>query len=424
MGPQRDDVWRETRIIDHFATNGPPVQWRVPVRAGYVGPAVVSGRVFLMDRKAGPPVKRVKGDRSVPKIPGNERVLCLDARTGDVVWEQSYDCPYTIAYPSGPRATPIVSGDVVFTLGSMGDLRAQKATDGQLLWVRHLPGEFHTEPPVWGYASHPLLDGERLIVPVGGTNSALVAFQASDGREVWRALSAEEIGYAPPVLRTIAGRRQVIFWHPDAISGLDPATGKLLWSHQYPIEGRLQRPEVTIAAPRFHDDEVFLTSFYHGCVLLRVPRAGSEAAVIWNRHSSKNTEFNDGLHTVMSTPFIQEGCIYGIGAMGELRCLDLTSGDRRWESLEVFDGKGGFFASAFIVQQADRQWIWNDHGELILGKISPEGFAVISRARLLDPIENTRGRDVLWCHPAFADRCMFVHNGRELLCLDLAAHDA
>jgi len=421
LGPQRDGVWRETGIIEKFDTNGPPVKWRVPVRAGYVGPAVAGGKVFLLDREAGMPAARQPGDRSMPTIPGNERVLCLDAATGRTIWEQAYDCPYAIDYPAGPRATPVISGGRAYTLGAMGDLRAYEVANGKLIWSRSLTKDFATEPPVWGYAAHPILDGDRLIVPVGGTNAALVAFHKDTGVEVWRALTAREIGYAPPVIREVAGRRQLIFWHPDAINGLDPATGELLWTHKYPVEGKPQRPEVTIALPRVDGDRLFLTSFYQGSLLLQVPRAGAEAQVVWNRRSTKQSEVTDGLATVMSTPVIRDGHLYGICAFGELRCLDLATGDRRWESLEVFGGEGGFFATAFIVEQGDRYWIWNDHGELLLGRLSPTGFELISRAKLLEPVESTRGRNVLWCHPAFANRSAYLHNGRELLCLDLAA---
>jgi outer membrane protein assembly factor BamB len=422
LGPQRDGVWRETGLIEQFDTNGPPVKWRVPVQAGYVGPAVADGRLFLLDREAGKPAERPPGDRSPPMMPGHERVLCLDASTGRTLWERTYDCPYAIAYPAGPRATPVISGGRAYTLGAMGDLRTLNATDGQLLWSRNLPREFHTEPPVWGYAAHPILDGDRLIVPVGGTNAAIVAFHKDTGAEIWRALTAREIGYAPPVIRELAGRRQLIFWHPDAVNGLDPATGELLWSHPYPVGGQPQRPEVTIAMPRFDGDRMFLTSFYQGSLLLQVPRVGEEPKVVWNRRSTRRSEVTEGLATVMSTPVIRDGHLYGICAFGELRCLDLATGDRQWESDGVFGGAGGFFATAFIVEQGDRYWIWNDHGELLLGRLSPAGFARISRAKVLEPVETTRGRDVLWCHPAFANRSAYVHNGRELLCLNLAAN--
>lgn len=420
MGPERDGVWRETGLVDSFGSDGPPVRWRVPVKAGYVGPAVAQRRVYLLDREAGKPQERARGDRSVPQMPGNERVLCLDADTGKTLWEHVYDCPYRIAYPSGPRATPVVQGGRVYTLGAMGDLRCLDAASGTVIWANSLATAYQADPPVWGFASHPLLDGTRLIVPVGGSNSAVVAFDTATGREVWRAQQTPEIGYAPLVIQEIAGRRQLLFWHSDAVSGLNPTNGEVHWTHPYPVVGKPQRPEVTIARPRVEGDRLFLTSFYQGSLLLRVPSVGGSPEVIWNRRSAKQSEMTDGLHTVMSTPVIRDGFVYGVCAFGELRCLDLKTGDRVWESLDLFPGKGGFFAHAFIVPQGDRCWFWTDQGDLVLGRLSPRGLDVVSRAHVLDPIENTRGREVLWCHPAFAQRRAYVHNGRELICLDLS----
>lgn len=427
MGPQRDGVWRETGLLDRLPTNGPTVIWRAAVNRGYCGPAVAGGRVYLLDRVQGKPPERKPGDRSLPSIPGNERVLCVDAATGRTLWEHTYDCNYRISYPSGPRATPLVSGGRVHTLGAMGDLRCLNATNGAVLWKRDLATDYAGEPPVWGYAAHPLLEGDRLICTVGGTNSAVVAFDAATGRELWRALTAREIGYAPPIAHTIAGRRQVIVWHPDGVAGLDPATGQTLWTHAYPVGGKPQRPEVTIAMPRLAGSRLFLTSFYQGSLLLDL--GTPEPSVVWNRRSRKKSEFEEGLHTTMCTPVIRDGQIYGFCGFGELRCLDLATGDRRWESREATTLPGtnaapSLFGHAFIVEQGDRHWLWNDQGELILARLRPEGYSELGRARLLPTIEHTRGRDVLWCPPAFAGRRMYVHNGRELICVSLAATDA
>src|SRR5262245_36375242 len=130
MGPQRDGVWRETGIMQKFPEAGPEVRWRTAVNKGYCGPAVVSGRLYMMDRKPGPPLERKKGDKSIPVAAGDERVLCLDAQTGKQIWEHSYDCPYRIGYPAGPRATPIVADGRVYTLGAMGDLLCLDARAG------------------------------------------------------------------------------------------------------------------------------------------------------------------------------------------------------------------------------------------------------------------------------------------------------
>jgi len=419
LGPQRDGVWRETGIVQQFAPDGLPVRWRVAINPSYVGPAVAEGRLFLLDRLAGKPPERQPGKPVVPAIPGQERVLCLDVQTGATLWQHTYDCAYRIAYPNGPRATPLVAAGRVFTLGAMGDLRCLDASTGKLVWARSFMPDFHLEePPLWGWSGHPLLEDNRLICLVGGTNSAVVAFDPSTGKEIWRALTAQEVGYAPPMVYEVAGRRQLLVWHPDAVAGLEPATGRVLWSQPYPVGERPQRPEVTVATPRWDGHRLLLTTFYHGSLLLE-PEA-DRARVVWNRRSTRNSEMNDGLHSVMCTPLLRDGYIYGVCGFGELRCLEIATGDRKWETYAATGGERGLFANAFLIAQGDRCWLWNDHGELILARLAPTGYTEISRAKLLDPLENTRGRDVLWCHPAFANRSAYLHNGKELVCVSLA----
>jgi outer membrane protein assembly factor BamB len=419
MGPHRDDIWRERGVVQSFPTNGPPVVWRAPIDGGYSGPAVVGSRLFVLDRPTGTSQAPVAGESAPPKAPKSERVLCLDAATGKTIWEHSYPCPYNIGYPGGPRTTPTVADGRVFSLGAMGDLLCLRAENGDVIWTRNFPETYKTKPPAWGWAAHPLLDGDRLICLVGGSNSAVVAFAKDTGKELWRALTAVEIGYAPPVIYTIHGRRQLVIWHPDAVSGLDPETGKLLWSQPYPVGGEPKRPEVTIAMPMLEGDRLFLTCFYQGSLLLQIGPEGPK--IIWNRRSSSGEQMNDGLHTVLGTPVFKDGCIYGVCGFGELRCLDAQTGDRKWETYAATGGHKGFFANAFLTAHEDRTFLWNDQGELIIAKLKPDGYEEISRAKLLEPLEKTRGRVVTWCHPAYANRCVYVHNGKELICVSLAA---
>jgi outer membrane protein assembly factor BamB len=418
MGPRRDDVWRETGLVQKFPTNGPAVLWRTAIQGGYSGPAVVGNKLFVLDRPASPERQSEQGSPEGAKAPKNERVRCLDAGTGATVWEHSYPRSYEIGYPGGPRTTPTVSDGKVFTLGAMGDLLCLEASDGAVLWSRNFLKEYTAKPPVWGWAAHPLLDGDRLICLVGGSNSAVVAFQRDSGKELWRSLNAVELGYVPPVIYTIHGQRQLIIWHPDAVSGLEPETGKVIWSHPYPVGGEPKRPEVTIALPRVEGDRLFLTCFYQGSMLLQLAPQGPK--MLWNKRSTSEESFNQGLHTVLGTPLFENGFIYGVCGYGELRCLDAQTGERKWETYAATGGQKAFFANAFLTRQADRTFLWNDQGELIIAKLKPEGYEEISRAKLLEPLEKTRGRVVTWCHPAYANRCAYVHNGKELICVSLA----
>ena len=421
LGPERNGVWQATGVLDKLPPGGPPVVWRTPIGGGYCGPAVAKGRVLLMDRRAGKMAERKRGDRSVPQIPGDERVLCLDAATGKPLWEHAYDCPYRIDYPGGPRTTPTIAGNQVYTLGAMGDLRCLDLSNGNLVWAVNFVTNFQAEPPMWGWAAHPLVDGDRVICLVVGTNTAVVAFHKDTGHTLWTAMTTPEIGYAPPMIYSVGGQPQLVIWHPDGVVGLAPETGKVLWTHPYPVDAKPQRPEVTIATPRFDQGRLFLTQYYKGSLMLELIGNPPGAKILWNRHGKVGVDFSDGLHTVMSTPLIKDGCIFGVCGQGELRCLDAATGDRIWESYAVTGGKPAPLANAFIVAQGSRFWIWTDQGQLILARLSRSGYEEISRCRLLEAQENTRGRDVLWCHPAFANRCVYVHNSKELICVSLRA---
>ena len=230
LGPQRDSVWRETGILQTFPAGGPPICWRTPVGGGYSGPAVAEGRVYLMDRQLDKGVNNPADPFKRGVIPGSERVLCLDQATGKILWHHDYDAPYTMSYPAGPRATPLVSGGKVYTLGAEGNLFCLDAQSGAVVWSHDFKADYGVPTPLWGFSANPLLDGNRLICVVGGTNTTAVAFNKDDGKEIWRALTAKEPGYCPPVIFTAGGKRQLIVWHPESVNSLDPETGKTYWS--------------------------------------------------------------------------------------------------------------------------------------------------------------------------------------------------
>src|SRR5262249_20696046 len=134
------------------------------------------------------------------RVDGVERVLCLDEAKGTILWQKEYECPYRISYALGPRCTPVVTQDKVYTLGAMGDLYCFDVKNGDILWSKSLLKEYGIEAPGWGFAGHPLVDGNRLICLVGGKGSVIVAFDKDSGKELWKALSAGEPGYAPPMI--------------------------------------------------------------------------------------------------------------------------------------------------------------------------------------------------------------------------------
>ena len=418
LGPQRDAVWRETGIIEKFPPQGPTVRWRAPIGGGYAGPAVAGGRIYVTDRIRDEGTSDPASQFARGSTPSKERVLCLNEADGKTVWKFEYPCVYTISYPAGPRVTPVIAEGKVWTLGSEGHLVCLDAMKGKLIWSRELKKDYGIPSPLWGFAGHPLLDGPRLICLVGGEGSTVVAFDKNTGKELWRALSAREPGYCPPVIYEAGGRRQLIVWHPEAINSLDPETGKVFWSQPFPVKAGL-----SLATPRKRGDLLFISAFYNGPIMLRLDAEKPAATVVW-RGTSNNERNTDKLHCLMSTPFLEDGYIYGVCSYGQFRCLRADTGDRIWETLVPTGAEGEKFArwcNAFIVKNGDRFFLPNEKGDLIIAKLSPRGYEEICRAHLLEPTNHANARLVLWSHPAFANRCMYWRNDKEIVCVSLAA---
>jgi outer membrane protein assembly factor BamB len=414
LGPQRDGVWREKGILEKFPAGGPKRIWRVDLGAGYSGPAVAGGRVFVLDRQVPAEIPKPKSVFEASQIPGNERVLCFNEADGKLLWQHAYDCPYNVSYAAGPRTTPLVAGGRVFTLGTMGDLKCLDAATGRVVWERDFKKDFGLKVPHWGVSAHPLLDGRRLICLVGGEGSVAVAFDKDTGKELWRALSAKEPGYCPPTICELGGRRQLILWHAEAVNGLDPATGRVLWVEPWKLNYGM-----AIATPRPLDDRLFLSCFYNGSLMLRFQPGKDAPTVAW-RTAKMSERDTTHLNCTMNTPVIDGGHIYGACSYGQYRCLRADTGERLWETFAPTSGKSERWGNAFTVKQGNRFFILSERGELIIAKLSPLGYEEISRAPLLEPDNRDPGRPVVWSHPAFANRRIYARNDHGLVCADLA----
>jgi outer membrane protein assembly factor BamB len=415
LGPQRDGVWRETGIVENFPSQGPPVRWRVKIGGGYTGPAVAQGRVYVMDRQVAKGSSNPADPFARGKIPGTERVLCLNEADGRILWQQEYECAYTVSYPAGPRTTPTVGDGKVYTLGAEGHLLCLDTANGQVLWSHLFTKDYGVATPTWGFAGHPLLDGKKLICLVGGEGSVAVAFDKDTGKELWRALSARQPGYAPPMLYEAGGKRQLILWHPESVNALNPETGEVYWSVPFKV-----REGLTIATPRKLGDSLFVTAFYDGPLMLRLDPDKPGATLVWKGRKSSERD-TDGLHAILCTPFLEGGHLYGVCSYGQLRCLKAGTGERVWESFAATTGGQPVrWANTFLVKHGDRFFLFNEKGDLIIAKLTPQGYEEVSRAHLLEPTGTAAGRAVLWSHPAFANRCLFARNDQEIICVSLA----
>jgi outer membrane protein assembly factor BamB len=402
-GPRRDLVWRESGIVKTLPKAGPdgllPRVWSAPIGEGYSGPAVAQGRVYVMDRL---------------KQAGTERVLCLDALSGKLVWKREYRAQYTVDYPAGPRMTPLVDGDLVYTIGAMGEMLCLRTSDGSSVWRKNFMDDYQTSIPTWGMVASPLVDDQRLITLVGGADHALVVcFDKKSGAELWRALDDSEPGYCPPMLFTFGKTRQVIIWHPHAVSSLRPEDGTLLWEVPFAVKAGL-----CIPTPRQIGDRLFITAFYNGPLMIEVIDEGRQARVAW-KGSSNSEVRTDGLHSIMSTPWVTTSHIFGVCSYGQLRCLDAQTGRRLWETREP-TGEGRWW-NAFIIPHEDRFFLHNEQGDLILAQMSGRGYQELGRAKLVEPTRQVNERMTIWSHPAFAMKSVFARNDKEIVRVDLRA---
>jgi outer membrane protein assembly factor BamB len=386
-------VWRETGILESFPAEGLNVLWRAEVGWGYSSPVVAQGRVFLTDARL--------TDQSA-----TERVLCFDASTGKSLWTYGYEPGYPEWVFSdeghrGPTPTPIVQDGKLYVLGGMGLLFCFDATTGEVIWKRDVGKDFGMQVPDFGTDASPLIDGELLILLLGGEAGAgVIALDRKTGEEVWRALD-ERRPYSSPIVLTAGASRQLIVWTQPAVTALDPSTGKTWWRQRNPIT------DYAVATPVFSDGLLLLSG-----LMLKLDASKPEAAVLWPE------ELSGRVLSHTSTPLLQGGYVYSGKSSGQLVCLDASTGKQVWETDLVTDTRSG--ASMHLTTNQGRVFLFNDRGELILAKLSAEGYQEISRAALLKPTSLFGGKKVLWVPPAYANRCIFARSDEELVCASLA----
>lgn len=402
-GPGRDGVWRETGLVERFDVPRLPIKWRAQIGSGYSGPTVAQGRVFVTDRLVEPKQ--------------TERVHSFDAESGRPLWSFEYECNYDgVSYTAGPRASVTIDDGRAYALGTMGHLHCFDAQSGRVLWARDLLAEYEIEMPIWGLAASPLVHDDLLIVQIGGADGAcLVAFDKRNGAPRWKALD-DRASYSSPILIEQAGQTVLVCWTGDNVVGLDPRTGAVHWRH--PFEPT--RMVISIATPVVDRGRLFVSSFYDGSLMLRLASDRLAVEQVWRRLGPDEQQ-TDSLHSIISTPYLAGDYVYGVDSYGELRCLDAATGERIWESLEATPKER--WSTIHMVRNGERIWMFNERGELIISRLSPQGFEEISRTKLLDPTtEQLRRRDgVCWAHPAYADRHVFARNDEELVCASLAA---
>jgi len=244
-----------------------------------------------------------------------------------------------------------------------------------------------------------------------------VAFNKNSGKEIWRSLKTKEPGYCPPMIYEINGKRQLIIWHPESINGLNPETGEVYWTFPWKIQS-----ELSVSTPRvWKKDHLFFTAFYNGSLMLDL--SSGKPVEVWRSRKVSERD-TDALHSIISTPAVDDENIYGVCSYGELRCLKAATGERLWETLQATttNNKPTRWANAFLIRNGDRYFLANEKGDIIIAKLTASGYEEVSRAHILDPINSAPGRDVVWSHPAFANHSVYMRNDKELVCVELKAN--
>jgi outer membrane protein assembly factor BamB len=421
-GPDRDGIWKETGLIEKFDGDQIEHKWSVEISNGYSGPTVANGRVYVTDRMIEP--KQI------------ERVLCFDAETGAEVWKLEYDCAYkTIGYGDGPRSSVTIADGRAFAFGTMGHFFALDAATGEVLWKKEPDTDYKIPLPIWGMVAAPLIDGDNVIVQMGAKDGAcVVALDIKTGEERWRAID-DKASYSPPIIVEQGDERVLVCWTGNGVHGLDPATGNVHWT----METEPEKVTINIAQPIVDGDRMFLTAFYDGAYMIRLGQDKPAIETLWRR-VGRSERKTDALHSINSTPMILGNYIYGVDSYGELRCLDVKTGDRVWEDQTAVPRAR--WATIHMVQNGDKTWMFNEQGELTIAQLTPDGYNEISRAKLINttdgqytgtfsavkksedddvkkPITNNTG--VTWSHPAYANKHVFIRNDTHLVCADLSA---
>ena len=219
-GNDRLSTWSETGILKKFPEGGLKPAWVVPIGSGYSGPVVSKGRIFVMDYRPKPKTKILEAI---------ERVLCLEEKTGKILWSHEWETHYRRqlhSYASGPRATPLVDEGRLYTLGATGMMHCFDTETGKVLWEHDALKAFGAEDPVFGVSAAPLVWKDSVIYACGGRDGLLRAFDKVTGKEKWKALPADyDMPYSAPVVLEIDGKKLLIQWDQRHLNALNPDDG-------------------------------------------------------------------------------------------------------------------------------------------------------------------------------------------------------
>lgn len=442
LGPHGTGISDETGLLDVWPESGPEVLWNKRIGTGYSSPSIRGERLVVHHRL---------GDMDI--------IECIRADDASPIWKHEYETDYSdpYKYNNGPRCSPLLTETRCYTYGAQGRLVCLNLETGELIWDRDTAADWKVPGHFFGAGCTPILEGELLIVLVGGQpNSAVVAFNAASGKTVWESVGKQTwdgvktdapgnplfewsdnemlVGYSSPIAATIHGQRHVLCLLRQGLVSLDPATGSVRF--KYWFRSRTHE-SVNAARPVVIGDRIFLSAAYEtGMALLKVHPDGNGTDVVWRKKRGMSTHWSTAIH--------HDGCLYGFSGRheeeGMLQCVDLESGERIWETngyegnfaelkLELDRSTGQFrnsdtgetipfplYGRGAATMADGKYFILGEHGKLALAKLSREGWKELSRTSF----KKLRYPKTIWTSPVLSRGRLYLRSEDWLTCLDVA----
>jgi len=386
LGPNRDGTSPE-KVAPWKGELKPA--WKAPVGDAHSSPVVADGVVYAFYQ---------------PKGKDADALAALDAKTGKRLWEKSYDrAKFNPPFGAGPRSTPAVSGGKVYTLGNTGILACWDARTGDIVWKENTLKEFKAPNLFFGISTSPLIEGDSVVVMVGGKGAGIVAFDKATGKPRWQATD-DPASYASPVAVGTGADRQIITLTGSHLRGLSP-TGKELWAVPFTAKvGKRQLIESS-TTPVVAGEYVIGSSVTDGSIGLKVKHAGDK----W---TAEQAWMNRTLTCYFSTPvvvgkhlFMVNGSTSLLNPAITLRCVELETGKVAWEKPKI-----GRFHAALVRTGDDKLLMLDDNGYLTLLAADPTGYKQLARSKVCGET---------WAHPALVDGKVYLRDEKELICVPL-----
>ena len=383
LGPNRDAVYPGKALTRNWPNNGPNMLWRKrDIGAGMSGVVVAKGKLILFH-----------------EVNRYDVIECLQADTGKTIWKNNYASNFVPGYGSaaGPRATPVITGDRVYTMGGQGILVCTDMVTGKTVWKIDTQKTYRASDGFFGMACSPLVEGNAVLLNIGGEAGAgIVAIHKDTGKLLWKTLD-DEASYSSPVMATLLGKRRAVFFTRTGLVVVDPVTGKIDFKNRW--RARIHA-SVNAAAPMVAGGRIFVTSSYNTGALV-VQANGDDFKTVWSNDMSLSSQYASVMH--------RDGFLYGTHGRADvppvpaLRCVELATGKVRWSEDE--------FGDCLMLRCGDRLIALMESGELVLGSANPVGWNEISRAQMIG--SGTRSQ------PALANGRLYIRDRNQLVCLDV-----